>query len=492
MFDPTTIMKRKRPGAKLAWAAAVISLAAGCAVGPNYKRPETNVPAAFKEAAGWQPAAPNDTAHRESWWEVFQDPVLNELESQVASSNQSLKVLAANYEESRQVARAARIALLPTVSAAGSAERSHEPNSVVPTQGTSYAITNYTAELQATWELDLWGRLRRTTEADVATAQAAAADFAAAQLSTEAALAQDYVQLRILDEKKRLFADAVAAYQRTVSIAQNKYAVGVAARSDVISAQTQLDSTRAQLIDVGVLRAQMEHAIAVLIGKPPSEFSLAPRPDVGLNVPEIPGQVPSGLLQRRPDIASSERQVAAANAKIGIQTAAYFPDLSLSGAAGFEGHRLENLFTAPFRFWSMGAQASDALLDWGQRHDVVREARAAYEGSVANYRQTVLSAFQQVEDNLSGLRILAEESQVEDITVSEATESSRIALNEYNAGTVDFTTVASAQVIELNSRETALSIRQSRLNLGIALIEALGGGWSSTDLPGSSRVLAAH
>ncbi len=492
MLDPKVTTKRKSPGTRLIWAAAAVSLAAGCAVGPNYKRPETNLPAAFKEAEGWQPASPNDTAHRGPWWEVFQDPVLNDLESQVATSNQSLKVLAANYEASRQFARADRVALLPTVSADGSAERSHQPKSAVSSSGAAYATTSYTAELQAAWELDLWGRIRRTTEADVATAQAAAADFASARLSTEAALAQDYVQLRILDEKTRLLSSAVADYQRTVSISKNKYAVGVAARSDVISAQTLLDGTRAQLIDIGMLRAEMEHAIAVLIGKSPSAFSLAPRADLGLDVPEIPAQLPSDLLQRRPDIASAERQAASANAKIGVQTAAYFPQISLSGAAGFEGSRLENLFTAPFRFWSLGAQASDALLDWGQRHDLVRQARTAYEGSVANYRQTVLSAFQQVEDDLSGLRILGEESQVEDITVTEATEAARITLNEYHAGTVDFTTVASAQVTELNNRETALNIRQNRLNLGIALIEALGGGWTVTDLPGSSRVLAAH
>jgi len=332
---------------------------------------------------------------------------------------------------------------------------------------------------------DTWGKLRRTVEADVANAQASAADLALARLSTQATLAQDYIGLRTTDDKIRLLEVTVEAYKRTLKITQNKYAVGVAAKSDVITAQTQLDSTRAQLIAAGVQRAQYEHAMAVLVGNAPSEFSIARTPAIGLSIPEVPAQLASTLLERRPDIAAAERLAAAANAKIGIQTAAYFPSLSLSGTGGYEGSPLSQLFTAPFRFWTLGAQATDSLLDWGQRHDLVLSARAAYEATAANYRQTVLTALQQVEDNLAGLRLLKEEAEVEDAAVNEAAQAAQIALNEYNAGTVDFTTVATAQVTELTNRETALGIIQSQLTSSVALIQALGGGWKTDDLPRS-------
>jgi len=298
----------------------------------------------------------------------------------------------------------------------------------------------------------------------------------------QAALAQDYIGLRATDDKIRLLEDAVAAYGRTLKISQNKYTVGVAARSDVITAQTELDSTRAQLIAAGVQRAQYEHAVAVLVGKAPSDFSVERTATIGLVVPEIPAQLASSLLERRPDVAAAERQAQSANARIGIQTAAYFPSLSLSGAGGYEGSPLSSLMTAPFRFWTLGAQATDSLLDWGQRHDLVLSAKAAYEASAANYRETVLTALQQVEDNLAGLRILKDEAQVQDAAVTEAALAAQIALNEYNAGTVDFTTVAAAQVTELSNRETALSVIQSQLSSSVSLIQALGGGWTTSEL----------
>jgi NodT family efflux transporter outer membrane factor (OMF) lipoprotein len=440
------------------------------------------VPAAFKEDAGWKVAAPDDGVKRGPWWEVFKDPVLSELETRIETSNESVRQAVANYEEARQIARADRTSFLPTVSVAGSADRSKSPSATSIT-GRQLTSTLYTGELQASWEPDIWGRLRRTLEADVASAQASAADLALARLSTQATLAQDYIGLRATDDKIRLFEDAVDAYKRTLKITQNKYAVGVAARSDVITAQTELDSTRAQLIAAGVVRAQYEHAIAVLVGRAPSDFAIARTAAIGLTVPEVPAQLASTLLERRPDIASAERLAAAANARIGIQTAAYFPSVTISGAAGYEGSPLDKLITAPFKFWTLGAQATDALLDWGQRHDLVLSARAAYEASAANYRQTVLTALQQVEDNLAGLRILKEEAQVEEAAVSEASQAAQIALNEYNAGTVDFTTVASAQVTELDNRETALGIIQSQLASSVALIQALGGGWTAGDLP---------
>ena len=462
---------------RLALGAAFIALMAGCAVGPDYKRPASAVPAEFKENPGWKVAAPDDGANKGPWWEVFNDPVLNALESQVNASNETVRQAVANYEEARQIVRSDRTGYLPFVSIAGSAQRSK------PTQATSIgpsrATSIYTADLQASWEPDIWGKLRRTVEADAATAAASEADLANARLSMQAALAQDYIGLRATDDKIRLLEDAVAAYSRTLKITQNKYAVGVAALNDVITAQTQLDSTRAQLIAAGVQRAQFEHAVAVLVGKAPSDFAVARTPTIGLTLPEVPAQVPSSLLERRPDVAAAERLAEAANARIGIQTAAYFPALSLSGSAGYEGSPIGSLITAPFKFWTLGAQAADSLLDWGQRHDLVLSAKAAYEASAANYRQTVLTALQQVEDNLAGLRILKEEAQVQDAAVAEASLAAQIALNEYNAGTVDFTTVATEQVTELTNRETQLGITQSQLTSSVALIQALGGGWDT-------------
>jgi NodT family efflux transporter outer membrane factor (OMF) lipoprotein len=466
----------------LALGAACLALAAGCAVGPDFKRPDVQVPTAFKENAGWKVAAPDDGAKRGPWWEVFRDPVLNELEGRVETSNQSVLQAVANYEEARQIVRSDRTSYLPTVAATGSVDRTRSPSAAYA-PGHALTSTLYTGELQASWEPDIWGKLRRTVEADVANAQASAADLALARLSTQATLAQDYIGLRTTDDKIRLLEVTVEAYKRTLKITQNKYAVGVAAKSDVITAQTQLDSTRAQLIAAGVQRAQYEHAIAVLVGKAPAEFSVARTPAIGLSIPEVPAQLASTLLERRPDIASAERLAAAANAKVGIQTAAYFPSISLSGSGGYEGSPLSQLFTAPFRTWTLGAQATDSLLDWGQRHDLVLSARAAYEATAANYRQTVLTALQQVEDNLAGLRLLKEEAEVEDAAVNEAAQAAQIALNEYNAGTVDFTTVATAQVTELTNRETALGIIQSQLTSSVALIQALGGGWKTDDLP---------
>jgi NodT family efflux transporter outer membrane factor (OMF) lipoprotein len=472
-----------------AFGAACIALAAGCAVGPDYKRPEVATPAAFKEGQGWNVASPSDGAKRGPWWEAFDDPVLNALESQVDRSNPTIAQAAANYEEARQIARADRTTYLPSVGGLGSAEREKIPAAQTGT-GHSIQGTNYTAELNGSWEPDFWGKVRRTVESDVATAQANAADLALAKLSTEAALATDYIELRAADDQIRLLENAVEAYKRTLKITNNKYTVGVAARSDIITAQTELDSTRAQLIGVGVQRSQYEHAIAVLLGRAPSDFSVTRRADLGFTIPSVPPVLPAGLLQRRPDIAAAEREAASANAKIGIQTAAYFPDVSLTGAAGYEGSPLSQLISKPFEFWTLGAEATDTLLDWGQRHDLVLSAKATYQASAENYRQTVLTAFQQVEDNLSALRILGQEALVERDAVAEAAQATAISLNEYNAGTVDFTTVVAAQVTELTNRETALGINESQLTASVALIQALGGGWTTDDLPKPGSVVA--
>jgi NodT family efflux transporter outer membrane factor (OMF) lipoprotein len=478
MVLPLVSLSLRTTGAGLA-----LALVAGCAVGPDYHRPDVVVPAAYKEAAGWKAAAPQDTADRGAWWEALKDPDLNQLEVQVADSNQTLRQAAANYEAARQIARAEGATFWPTLSAAGSADRSKPP-------GFSAPPSTLSASLQAAWEPDFWGAVRRQTESDVTSAQASAAALAGARLSTQSALAQDYIGLRILDDKVRLLQNSIDAYRRSLGITQNKYTVGVAARSDVIEAQTQVDSTRAQLIDVGVQRAQLEHAIAVLVGRPPGDFAIAPRPTLGLALVEVPAGVPSDLLERRPDIAQAERDVASANARIGVQTAAYFPTVSLSANGGYQGSPLSRLFSAPNQFWSLGSQITESLFDAGERRDLVKEARANWEASVANYRETVLGAFQQVEDGLAGLRILAQEAEVENAAVAEAAQAAQITLNEYNAGTVDYTTVVSAQVTELNNREAALAIQQSRLITAVNLITAMGGGWEAEALPSAGQVLA--
>jgi NodT family efflux transporter outer membrane factor (OMF) lipoprotein len=466
--------------------AAAVALAAGCAVGPTYQRPDLPIPADYRESAGWKAATPAETAAKGAWWETFQDPILNDLEIQATASNQTLRQAAATYEEARQVARADRATFFPDLSAVGSADRSH------PAGISSTTSNTFSAGLDASWSPDFWGRVRRQTEADVSAAQASAADLASARLSLQVLLAQDYIALRASDEKRRLLDNAVESYARTLKITQNKYAVGVAARSDVISAQAQLDAARAQAIDVGVERAALDHAIAVLVGRLPAEYATATQPAFTLVVPAVPPQLASALLERRPDIAAAERTVAAANARVGVQTAAYFPDITLSAQGGYEGSPLDRLFTAPFRMWSLGGNVSETLLDFGARRADVLEARAAYDSEVAAYRETVLSAFQQVEDNLAALRILGHEAEVQGAAVTEAADAARIAENEYKAGTEDFTYVVNAQVAEVTDRVSALTILQERLADAVTLIGALGGGWSASDLPTRHEILERH
>jgi NodT family efflux transporter outer membrane factor (OMF) lipoprotein len=511
------------PARKITRLTVVLPLAwiAGCAVGPSYHRPSVATPTVFKEAAGWKPATPADTTDRGLWWQTFGDPVLNDLEIQAAQANQSIAQAAANYEQARQLARADRATLFPTFSASGSAQRSKSGGgrAVTATPSTSSSTgsgssaststggsststvsvgsvssggptTNYSASVAASWAPDFWGRVRRLTESDLSTAQASAADLANARLSIQSTLAQTYFQLRIADERVRLRQSAVEAYTRTLEIAQNKYKVGIVARSDVASAQAQLDAARAQLIDAGIQRAQLEHALAVLVGKAPGEFTLAPVPAVNVALPTVPLALPSELLERRPDIAAAERDVAAANARVGVQTAAYFPQITLSADGGYASSTVSNLFRLPNRFWSVGANLGETLFDFGRRRAEVAAARAAYDSTVAVYRGTVLRAFQQVEDDLVSVRLLETEAQVQASAVDEAAEAARIALNEYRAGTVDFTTVVTALVTELNNRQTALNVLQNRMTSTVGLIESLGGGWRATDLPNNGAVVA--
>ena len=467
----------------------------GCLAGPSYKRPEVTTPPAFKEAPsaqnGWVPSQPMDTIDRGAWWAAFNDPLLDGLEQKVKVSNQNVAEAVAAYDQARALTAADRAGFFPTLTGTGSATRSgagsrtsSTSTSTGSTTGTgSYAVSSYGASLGASWAPDVWGRLRRQVQSDVAAAQASAADLANATLSAQAELAIDYLTLRILDEEKRLFDDTVKADQRSYDITLNKYKAGTAAKADVITAQTQLLAAQAQAIDVGVQRAQTEHAIAVLAGMAPAELTIAVLPNLSETVPTAPLVVPSVVLQRRPDIAAAERKAASASALIGVQVAAYYPTISLTGSFGYDSSSIGNLFNTANEVWSLGGSAAETLLDFGARQAKVREAKAAYAQSVATYRQTVLSAFQQVEDELVALRVLEQEAKVRDQTLASARQAVDLTLNEYKAGTVDYTSVVTAQTTALSAAQSVLSVLQQRQIASVTLIEALGGGWTAADLP---------
>jgi NodT family efflux transporter outer membrane factor (OMF) lipoprotein len=474
-----------------AWLLAGAALLSACSVGPDYQRPAAPMTAAFKEAppAGWKLGTPMDAIDKGAWWSVFNDPELDRLEREVAISNQTLAQAVAAYAEAQAVVQQARGQLFPTISItpgvtvenqSGSASGGGLINSsAISGKGVR---TNYSLESNASWTVDVWGRIRRTVESDVASAQASAADIANARLSAQATLATDYFDLRAADSLQKLLDDTVKQYQRSLQITQNQYAAGTAAQSDVLTALTQLQTTQAQAINVGVARAQYEHAIAVLTGHPPAELTIAPGA-LANDVPLIPTTVPAALLERRPDIAAAERQMQQQNALIGAAIANYYPDISLTALYGYIGNPIGALIQTSNKVWSLGGTAAQTLFDGGIRSGEVASARAVYDQSVANYRQVVLTAFQGVEDNLSGLRILQEQARAQDAAVASAMKSAQIALNEYTAGTVAYTTVITAQTTALADEETALTIRQTRFTDSVALIEALGGGWDTTQLP---------
>ncbi len=469
-------VRRRRYVRWIAWTA----LLCGCTAGPNYVRPPVETPAAYKETQDWKHAAPQDEKPRGNWWEVFNDPQLNALVTQVAISNQTIKGAEAAVREAHALTDQARAAYFPIVTANASMTRSGGRPSVsggnVNSTGGGGGANSYNVSLDATWEVDLWGKVRRTVEAGEATEQASAGDLGAATLSAQATLAEDYFMLRAQDAQIRLLNDTVDAYEKSLQLTRNQYAVGVAGRADVAQAETQLKSTQAQAIDAKVLRAQLEHAIAVLVGKPPAEFSIAvePAPNV---FPNIPVALPSELLERRPDIAAAERRAAAANAQIGVAEAAFFPALTLSATGGFQSTLLSSLFKLPSRYWSIGPGLAEIVFDAGLRQAQTAQAIATYDQNVANYRQTVLAAFQDVEDNLAALRILEEEAAVQDEAVKAARESVTITLNQYRAGTVNYLAVVVVQATALTNERAALTILGQRLTDSVALIKALGGGW---------------
>lgn len=459
----------------------VVASLAGCAVGPDYVRPKVEAPAQYKELEGWHTAQPSDTVPRGEWWAMFGDPELDRLIARVDISNQNLRVAEARLRQARALADQARAGLLPTVSANASATRSKSPSLPNAPSFANGPVNNYNASLSASWELDLWGRVRRSVEAGEAEVQASAADLEAARLSAQATLAQNYLSLRVADANRRTLEDTVEAYQRTVQLTRNRYAAGVAARVEVVQAEVQLRSTQAQLIDVGIQRAQLEHAIAIQLGIPPADLTIAAAP-LAARMPAIPAGVPSQLLERRPDIAAAERRTAEANARIGVAQAAFFPTVTLSAATGSRTTSLSELFAAPTHFWSLGAALAEPLFDAGLRSAQKAQAIAAYDEQVATYRQTVLAGFQEVEDNLAALRILEEEEQVQDEVVRSARQALELTTNQYQAGVVSYLNVIVAQATLLANQRTAADILGRRLTASVALIKALGGGWTVQQL----------
>lgn len=459
-------------------------LLCGCAVGPRYAKPTTPAPPQYKELPpNWKAAQPSDQVAKGKWWEVFQDPQLNALEEQVNVSNQTLKAAQAQFEQARAVVRINRSFQYPTVTAGVSATRNHQstnrPNGrLAPTS----TYTDLQLPVDASYEADVWGRVRRTVEAARANAQASAADLESVSLSLHAELASDYYQVRALDAEEQLLNSTVAAYQEALDLTQNRYNGGVASQVDVAQAQTQLETTRAQAIDLGVQRAQFEHAIAVLTGRPPSTFSLAPVP-LASSPPVTPTGLPSDLLERRPDIAANERRMAVANAQIGVAKAAYYPTIILSATGGFEGNSITNWFNGPSGFVAAGASALETVFDAGRRRAVTDQARAAYDQSVANYRETVLNAFQDVEDNLAALRLLEDEAKTENAAVASAEHSLALSNNRYKGGVATHLEVITAQSIALSDQRVAVEIAGRRMTACVSLIKALGGGWNVSDLP---------
>ena len=451
-----------------------------CTVGPDYVRPTAPVPPVYKELEGWKVAQPKDESIRGAWWEIFQDPHLNALEEQVNVSNQNLAVAEAQFRQARALVQAARGSYFPVLTIGSSYTRSSRSTTLSPGQTTRRSTTSdYLLPVDVSWELDLWGRVRRTVEASQASAQASMADIEVTRLLVQAELAQDYFQLRALDAQKQLLEETVTAYQKFLELTTKRYSSGVASKLEILQAETQLRTTQAQAIDIGVQRAQLEHAIAVLIGKSPSVFSISAAP-LKMVPPDIPIGIPSELLERRPDIASAERLMAAANARIGVAVAAFYPTVTLSGSSGFESINLSRWLTWPSGLWAVGGAIAETVFEGGLRRAQTEQARAVYDATVASYRQTVLTGFQEVEDNLAALRILEEEVRAQDEAVKAAQESVTLAINQYKAGTVSQLNVIVSQTVALNNKRTAVDILSRRMIASVLLVKALGGGWGQT------------
>jgi NodT family efflux transporter outer membrane factor (OMF) lipoprotein len=484
-------------GRRLSTCATIwLLLSTGCAVGPKYQRPSAPTPTAFKEPPpqGWKEAQPNDSVIRGKWWELYNDPELNALEEQVNVSNQNVLQVEAQFRAARDAVRIARAALFPVIGTSPAISASHSSGGFssatsnggvtsVQSGGSSSSVRqNYNLPFDFSYQVDLWGSIRRSVRASAETAQASAAQLENVRLTLQAELAQDYFQLRGLDGDRDLFERTVAYYQEYLQLTQDRFQGGVASGADVAQAETQLNAAREQLIDVGVARAQFEHAIATLTGKPPAAVTIPAALPQG-PPPTIPIGVPSTLLERRPDIAQAERQMAAVHEQIGITQAEFFPALTLSATAGLQASSFLNWFTWPSRFWSTGGGLSETLFDAGRRRAQVSQARDLYDASLASYRQIVLTGFQQVEDNLAASRILADEAVATDATIASAQRSLDISTYQYKAGTTTYLQVLLAQTALLGEQRAALSVLTRRMVASVLLIEALGGGWEASRLP---------
>jgi len=459
-----------------------IAILGGCVSGPRYSRAPVPTPPEYKEVPpDWKTAQPGDQMARGKWWEIFHDPQLNDLEEKINVSNQNLKAAQAQFLQARAEVRSSRADYYPTVAIDPSATRIRQSKNR-PLKSSTPDYTDLILPLDASYEPDVWGRVRRTVEASRENAQATAADLESVSLSLHAELALDYFELRSLDAESRLLDSTVDAFAKALQLTQNRYQGGIASAVDVAQAQTELESTRAQAIDLHVQRAQNEHAIATLIGEPAPNFSLAVSPTLD-PPPVIPPGIPSQLLERRPDIAAAERRMAAANAQIGVARTAYYPLLSLTGSGGFEGTTLANWFSGPSILASVGASAAATVFEGGRRHALNEQAQAAYDQSVANYRQTVLNAFQEVEDNLSALRILQNEAKTEEAAVAASQHSLDLSTNRYKGGVSNYLEVITAQNLALSDQRAAVDILRRRVVAAVLLVKALGGGWDASQLP---------
>ncbi|MDR9752804.1 efflux transporter outer membrane subunit [Pseudomonas sp. SZMC_28357] len=450
-----------------------------CAVGPDYQRPETAAPIEYKEAKGWRQATPSDSLARGAWWELYGDQQLNSLIDKLNTSNQTVAQSEAQYRQAQALVRSARSAFYPTIDLSAGKTRSSQgtgSSSSSLSSSSSGIRDTYSTELGVSWEADVWGKLRRGLEADKASAEASFADLAAMRLSQQSELVQNYLQLRVIDQQKRLLESTVAAYQRSLTMTENQYRAGVSGRDAVAQAQTQLKTTQADLVDLIWQRAQFENAIAVLTGVPPAQFNLAETQDIPA-LPEIPVGLPSQLLERRPDIAAAERSVIAANAEIGVATAAYYPDLTLSLSGGYSSSTSKDLISLPNRFWSVGPQLSLPIFDGGQRSAELERTEAVYDQTVAQYRQTVLDGFREVENYLVQLKVLEEEAGVRQEALDAARQSLRLTENQYKAGLIAYLDVVVVQATALSNERSVLNLLQSRLIASVQLIAALGGGW---------------
>jgi len=471
------------PSRSIAAALGTAALLAACAVGPDYVRPTLDLPAAYKETGAWKTAEPQPADSRQAWWEAYRDPLLNGLMADAEQANQNIRLAEASYRQAQALADQARAGLYPTLGANAGVQRARTDSTGIKT-GTVDA-----AGLSASWVPDLWGSVRRSIESGDAGAQASADDLAGAHLSIQTALAQNYLQLRITDQQRALYTATIEAYTRALKLTRAQRAAGVAFASDVALAESQLASAQAQGTDLDASRALLEHAIAILTGRTPAQFNLPPAADpqaFAIELPATPLGLPSQLLERRPDIAAAERRAAAANANIGVARAAYYPNLVLSASGGFNAATLGTLFDTPSRVWSLGAALAQTLFDGGLRRARDTQAVAAYDASVAQYKQTVLTGFQQVEDNLATLRVLDREADFQARAVTAGQTAERLALSQYRAGSATYLAVVTAQTLSLANQRSAVQLRGRQLAASVGLITATGGGWNASDTPTSS------